>query len=424
MNQEEIFNKILNKQSLTREEAVVVYGEEAVNEMDKQFELNTMTDKEQEEYTQYVFKEQIEQAEEIERLKKLAEETDIHKQLKNIELSIAKLHKDEITEKSPMILANLDTYYKDFLKYSEKYDPKSVSSFKNYNAAMKYLKYFTNENTILNFSFFKDIQSKLQLIPRNFSSSKRFLQYSFEEIVEINEIEDMDTLQNNTITNHMSFYNCFFEYLKYEQILKENPLDNIVPLPKLDSNKIEYSEEDLEKIFNSDMEQEYKDVCKLCLYTGLRIKELLSIKKENIQNGFIHITLENTSKKKHQRIIPIHKNIEKIIEHQIKHNQSAYLFFNFDQKNEVTNVGKRLNRRLHEIVLNQMIDGKEMRKSFHSLRKNFSQEIEMNTEAEEKTKKYLMGHTQKKDVTHEIYNRGKVNTKKLEDCINQITFKY
>ena len=29
-----------------------------------------------------------------------------------------------------------------------------------------------------------------------------------------------------------------------------------------------------------------------------------------------------------------------------------------------------------------------------------------------------------KDITHMVYNRGKVNLEKLKDCIDQITFKF
>ena len=66
---------------------------------------------------------------------------------------------------------------------------------------------------------------------------------------------------------------------------------------------------------------------------------------------------------------------------------------------EVKNVGKRINRRLKSIV-----PIKE--KTFHSFRKNFSQNIELNSKSEDKIKKYLMGHSQSKDITHAVYNRG------------------
>lgn len=115
--------------------------------------------------------------------------------------------------------------------------------------------------------------------------------------------------------------------------------------------------------------------------------------------------------------MPIHKNLINTINYQKKQNRGDYLFFNGNTDNEVRNVGKRINRRLKDIV-----NIKE--KTFHSLRKNFSQEIELNTTAEDKIKKYLMGHSLSKDITHMVYNRGKMNISKLEDCIKQITFHF
>lgn len=175
------------------------------------------------------------------------------------------------------------------------------------------------------------------------------------------------------------------------------------------------------------METEYYNFCKVALYTGLRKGELLSVEKIDIEDNIINVKMEDTSSKKHSRIMPIHENIKSIIDYQIKTNKGKYLFFDIskrntkktvsDLKNEIDNIGRNINRRINKFVPNPD-------KTLHSFRKNFSQEIELNTNAEESIKKYLMSHTMKKDITHNVYNRGKVNTNKLWDCINQITFKY
>ena len=165
------------------------------------------------------------------------------------------------------------------------------------------------------------------------------------------------------------------------------------------------------------MEKEYINLCKFSLYCGLRIEEVLSIKKKNIKDNLIYIDLNDTSTKKHQRVIPIHTNLISILDYQTQSNKGEYIFFNGNNGSEATNVGKRINRRLKKIVPDSV-------KSFHSFRKNFSQEIELNTDSEEKIKKYLMGHNLGKNVTHNIYNRGKVNLEKLFSCINQISFNY
>ena len=315
------------------------------------------------------------------------------------------------------ILKNLDEHYDKYIHYRITRAKVSDDSIKNSNAAFRYLKYFISKNTILDFSFFKDIQNKLEQLPSNFFKYTKYYTKSYEEVLELREIENYKTLSAKTINNHISNYRKFFDYLIYEDIIAENPLLNIRPLKEEESDKIEYSSEDLTKIFSSNMEKSYFNMCKFALYTGARLEEILSIKKEDVKDNFIHITLKSTSNKKHSRIIPIHKNILNLIEYQKKHSKYKYLFFDFEKENEVKNAGKRVNSRLKKIV-------NDKDKSFHSFRKNFSQEIELNSNSEEKTKKYLMAHTLKKDVTHNDYNLGKINIQKLIDCINQITFEY
>lgn len=320
-------------------------------------------------------------------------------------------------EKTP-IYENLDNYYNEYIEHRKTFDKISNSSVKGYNASMRYFKYFTTPQTKFNFKFFKELQKKFQKLPKNFFKYPKYYKKSFEELLELKEKENYDTLDNKTINNHLNSYKLFFNYLKYEEHIEVNPLSDIQPLPETKgTNKEEYTLEELKKIFNSDMDLDYINMCKVSLYCGLRIEEVMSIKKVDIKDNLIYIDLEDTGTKKHQRIVPIHKNLKAAIDRQKKTNRGEYLFFNGNVDNEVTNVGKRVNRRLKTII-----PIKE--KTFHSFRKNFSQELELNTTTEDKVKKYLMGHSQSKDITHTIYNRGKVNIDKLRGCIDQITFNY
>ncbi|NDK08952.1 tyrosine-type recombinase/integrase [Candidatus Gracilibacteria bacterium] len=352
--------------------------------------------------------------------KKIIKQSDFKKLEKKLLDKIDMLQNNtlkETTNRNNDIFVNLDKYYNEFMEYKKNFDKISYSSLKSYKSSLLYLKYFTDKNTIFNFSFFKDVQKKLQELPSNFFKYEKYHTKSFNEVLKMKKVENFDTLNSKTINNHMSNYNKFFDYLIYEELLTDNPLNNIKSLAEEESEKVEYSQEDLDKIFSSGMEKKYFNMCKFALYAGLRIQEILSIKKDDIKDNLIHITLEDTSHKKHTRVIPIHKNILDLIEYQKKHNPSDYLFFDFSKKEEPKNVGKLVNRRLRKII-------NDSNKSFHSFRKNFSQEIELNTNGEEKTKKYLLGHSFKNDVTHSIYNKNKINIEKLVDCIKQITFNY
>ena len=339
---------------------------------------------------------------------------------------IPQIEKTETIQKNPQILeekkicdiyVNLDKYYNNYIEHRKNFNQISNASVKGYNSAINYLKYFINEDTIFNFKFFKEVQKKLQTLPKNFFKSSKYKNLKYDDLMKLKKIENYETLNSKTINKHITYYSLFFKYLKYEEIVEENPLIDMIPLSEESGTiKEEYSDNELKLIFSSDMEKPYLNMCRIALYTGLRVEEVLSIKKDNIKENLIHIDLENSSTKKHQRIIPIHKNIISTIEEQIKTNEGVFLFFNGNGGTEVNKVGKRLNRRIQLVVSTKI-------KTFHSFRKNFSQVIELETNAEESTKKYLMGHSND-SVTHNIYNRGKFNIKKLVDCINQINYEY
>ncbi len=316
------------------------------------------------------------------------------------------------------IFTNLDKYYNDYLVYKTSVDGVSQHSIKSYNSSMRYLKYFIDEQTDFSFKFFKEVQKKFQQMPKNFFKYPKYSEKTFDELIAFKEKEKYDTLDNKTTNRHIINFKNFFKFLKYEEYINENPLADIMTLnEEKRTNKEEYTSEELDKIFSSNMDKVYLNMCRVALYSGLRIEEVLSIKKENIKDNSIHIDLEDSSSKKHQRIIPIHRNLMPTIEYQKKSNKGDFIFFDGNLENEVKNVGKRINRRLKNII-----PIKE--KTFHSFRKNFSQNIEFNSESEDKIKKYLMGHSQNKDITHAIYNRGKINIDKLVSCVNDIDFEY
>jgi len=402
--------ELLKKESLTKEESIFLYGKKEVEEMERRYKedtTNQLSKEEHDAYIQEVFKEEIATAKQIKELKE-NKNNEILEIVKTLQQTQTKL------DNTSDILENLEQYFNDYLEYRTNHDKVSSSSIKAYKASFRYLKYFINDDIVLNFKFFKQVQKQFTQLPKNFFKYEKYYKKPFEKVIKLK----YETLDNKTINNHISNFKTFFDYLLYEEIIENNPLNNIKPLVEaIATNKEEYTPEELTKIFNSNMDINYLNMCKVALYSGFRIEEVLSIKKQDIEDNLIHITLQDKSTKKHTRIIPIHKNLLDTINYQKKHNKGVYLFFNGNVDNEVKNVGKRLNRRLKEVI-----NIKE--KTFHSFRKNFSQELELNTTGEEKIKKYLMGHSLAKDITHLIYNRNKVNITKLEDCINQITFNF
>jgi len=319
---------------------------------------------------------------------------------------------------SKYIFDNILDLFDDFIIHKEEYDKIGSSSIKGYRTALRYLLYFMEENSIYNFQFFKNFQQQMKQLPKHMFTGNQYIDMSFEDILKLKKQTDYETLNPKTINNVLHTCKMFFDFLIYEECIENttNPVEKIKPLPEeAGTNKEEYTHEEITLILNSDkIEQIYKDFIKVDLYTGFRLQELVTLKKENIdlKNKLINVTLKDTSTKKHTKTTPIHPNILPIIERQLKQGEDDFLFWNATHNA----IGKRINTRIKKVV-------PDKNKSFHSFKKNFSQEIELNTNAEEKVKKYLLSHSFK-DITHTIYNRGKVNIDKLWDCINQISFEY
>jgi len=388
--EEKIIEKILKKQAITQQEAQIIYTKEQLKELDAQHaQMPQLDSQDKEEYYKELFKEEIEIEQKI---KELEQNKD------NQILEIVKNLQHIQTPTPPKVSHfDLDTQFEKYLQHKEKHEKISKSSLKAYAATYRYLEYFTTKSTIFNFAFFKEIQQKLQLLPKDFFKHEKYYKSTFEEVLKLQKKEPCETLNTKTINNHMSNFKSFFDYLLYEEIIQDNPLSNIKPLQEQqETPKEEYTTQELELIFKSNIEQDYLNMCKVALYAGLRIEEVLSIKKEDIQDNLIHINLQDKTTKKHTRIIPIHKNLQSTINEQIKRNRGIYLFFEGNENHGARNIGKRVNRRLKSIVNSDF-------KTFHSLRKNFSQELELSTNAEDKIKKYLMGHSLSKDChTHGV----------------------
>lgn len=328
----------------------------------------------------------------------------------NIENETPTIKKDEIEK---INYSNIENYFNEFLNQKIKVEKRGISTEKAYIASFNYLKFSSDENTIYNFAFFKQFQKNLMIIPSNMNKFKKFQTTKIDELTKIYKKENYETLSNKTINNHMVNIGNFFDDLVYNEIIQINHCKKVKKLLEEDSEKIAYSKDDLIKIFESDeLDQELKQFCKVALYTGARIGEIANIKKDDIDFKENIIKINGTKTKNANRIMPISPHILDILKDKIKNNKGLFLFF---EDNNVDRIGKVLNRRLNKIIIEDV-------KSFHSFRKNFSQEI-LKTNAEEHTRKYLMGHSLNKDITHKIYNQNQMNMNKLFECIEAIEFK-
>jgi len=154
--------------------------------------------------------------------------------------------------------------------------------------------------------------------------------------------------------------------------IETNPFDKIKAPKVPKSFPVYISETELILILNNTTTQLCKDIFTTAFYTGMRLGELLNMKRYWIDFTNKVITVKNSknfnTKSKQERIIPVHQIINKIFNRRLlinKQTQNNYVFYRFE--------GVKLNedyisRKFKEAVRASNVNEKV---HFHSLRHSF-----------------------------------------------------
>lgn len=307
-----------------------------------------------------------------------------------------------------------------YIDYKTNTKKVSKSAIKQYESARKYLSRFYEDSTdigIFTKKIFRDLQQTFLKLPTKACSNKKYMDMKIEELIEL----DVDKLNNKTINGKFIVYKDLFNHLKYIEIIKENIVE-VRKLQEEESSKVKYSNEDLKKIFNSSIDEKYKELCKIALYSGLRIGEICLLKVHNIvtidDDLYIEIKRGDTKTKTKNaiRTVPIHSEIQDIILKYKNNAKSNYLLYDGDDSDEdsvVRLLTKKINLDLHNIVADK-------NKTFHSFRKNTTSKLYETSPTQESFIKVLMGHSISNNITLSVY--GDVNLKELTKMINKLEF--
>jgi integrase len=152
------------------------------------------------------------------------------------------------------------------------------------------------------------------------------------------------------------------------------------------------------------------------IYTGMRIDEIINLKKENIDLKEKLITITKSKTKSGLRVIPIHKNLFDIIENRYKNAINDFLFSSDGNKDKMT---KRISKCVRKFI-------SEPSKRFHSTRKNFAQELYFHQQQnliQENTIQRLLGHSNKDNISFSVYNLSKIDIDVLRKAIDLIDYK-
>jgi len=195
---QEIIDKIINQENISRDEAQIVYSKSEIEEMDKQYEemYGDFTEQElndiQNNFQKEMEKKENQKIKKIEEKMKDNRQLEILKRLDNLELNTP-----EIENKNSDIFLNLDKYFEEYIQHKKDFNNISNSSIKSYKASLNYLKFFINEDTIFNFETFKTMQQKFQQLPKNFFKYKEYYTKTFDEIIKIKNYEKLNNLDSH-----------------------------------------------------------------------------------------------------------------------------------------------------------------------------------------------------------------------------------
>ncbi len=294
--------------------------------------------------------------------------------------------------------------YSKWLEKKKNIDKVGNSSFKTYQSGYKYLTLVIDENrtvdTIEPYEI-SDLQNLLTQLPKNTFTYNKFKDKTLEEIFDLME-EDEDEfslLTNDTINNHCANYSNMFDYFWKQNYIDSNPV-RLDSLAKNETVKLSFEDEDIVKIMAEMEEDGLKHLFKIALYSGLRISEILLMKKTDIIDGEF-FSVKDGKTKNSIREVYIHDQIKDLVDYYLKNNESDYLIFNA----EINAITKRVNRNIKKIV-------GDKRKTFHSTRHNFIERISENKNSDKIDRMKISGHSLSKEDKLHLERYGHYSFKK------------
>ena len=254
-----------------------------------------------------------------------------------------------------------------------------------------------SDNTIA--SYINDLNLYLEFLDKKHISYQNASEDNIKEYLKFISNKD-----ERTRAHEISVLRSFYKYLILENMIKNNPMENI-DLPKL-SKKLPsvLSVEEVDKLLDIDLNTPFdyrnKAMLELMYGSGLRVSELINLRLEDIDLNYSVVrTIGKGSK---ERIIPfgeyariaLDKYINEYRSMLIKKEASEYLFLN--------NHGKSMTRQGFFKIIKAIAVEKGIKKEIspHTLRHSFATHL-LNGGADLRSIQEMLGHANLS--TTEIY---------------------
>lgn len=221
----------------------------------------------------------------------------------------------------------------------------------------------------------------------------------------------------STFKRTLSNFKSFFNYLKtIKEVPKtsRNPFEGIDYASSVTTNKggvglrkkypwVPFTKDEVEDLHQNALAKGDEPLANLILigaYTGLRIEEICSLKKADVNTDKRSITIVNAKTKAGERTIPIHSDIAVKVEALKQSSSDDFLLsgLTLNKYGDRSNaIGKRFGRLKFQL-------GHPETKVFHSIRKTFTTLLE-NAGITENVAADIVGH-EKPRITYGLYSGG------------------
>ncbi len=210
-----------------------------------------------------------------------------------------------------------------------------------------------------------------------------------------------------TRARKLSSLNQFFKYLYLEKIRDDNPCSNI-DAPKMDKPLPKFlSEKEVDRLLNAaDKDIRLKAMLEVLYAAGLRVSELVSLKKSSIRKEGEDYYLIVKGKGNKERMVPLTGMAIQAVQNY--KSQSEWLFPS--GKSHITR--QRFGQLLKELAIEAHIDPKKL--SPHVLRHSFASHL-LSNGADLRLVQELLGHEQ--IATTQIYTH--IQSTKLHELVTE-----
>lgn len=204
-------------------------------------------------------------------------------------------------------------------------------------------------------------------------------------------------LKGRTINNNIFVLGIILSTAVKQGIITNNPIEDIEALSTTDSKERDaFTLDDIRKIISQEWEMPiYRDIFILGCMTGMRIGEIIALKKKHIKDGYIEVCenyshelkLTKDTKNHKSRVVPITQEInDMLIRYSEKIDNESFIF-NINGKPIVYITMRKKVKKVLEAA------GIEGNKTFHSTRHFFDSSLYVDSGIDKERIKAVMGHS-------------------------------